>query len=287
MRALSPLTSHPPFSDLPSPSHPSSDCPLSPLPPFFSYENHRVERVTIPLLKDQGIIGFCFVAPGETFEGFLPHAHLVAPYGGFFYFYDDDQRVVEWPDAPSGHARRSDVVCKLVPEATVEAATKEGRGAAARVEAREVAATAVAKAASGTGVARAVAVTVVVAKAEEKSPPDDAAAMAAEDGEALDPRRLVDVLERPSAPSTWCQRVCPMASLLCAGVATLWKRVLGCPGWCWAKVVRELLLERLVACCQPDAARRTMEMRAAALALLQRPHARKLTVRAWRPTRVR
>ncbi len=69
----------------------------------YLYESHRVERVTLPPLQRQEIIGFCWVRPAETFDGFVSKKYAARhwPAGGFFYFYDQTD---EPPEAAEGGA---------------------------------------------------------------------------------------------------------------------------------------------------------------------------------------
>ncbi|KOO33359.1 hypothetical protein Ctob_008869, partial [Chrysochromulina tobinii] len=82
------------------------------LSPRMRYEIHRVERVTQPALQVQQLVGFCWVRPAETFDGFVSEAYAARrwPCGGFFYFFDQSEQPEQQPleEAPlaAGEARR-------------------------------------------------------------------------------------------------------------------------------------------------------------------------------------
>ena len=71
-----------------------------------------MERVTQPALQVQQLVGFCWVRPAETFDGFVSEAYAARrwPCGGFFYFFDQSEQPEQQPleEAPLavGEARR-------------------------------------------------------------------------------------------------------------------------------------------------------------------------------------
>ena len=74
-----------------------------------------MERVTQPgrLLQAQQLVGFCWVRPAETFDGFVSEAYAARrwPCGAFFYFFDqseqpEQQQQLEEAPPAAGEARR-------------------------------------------------------------------------------------------------------------------------------------------------------------------------------------